>query len=507
MTRVAIVLLSTTFFDFGLEIVRQHITSGSIDGYIAVTRGLPLIDKILLNDPYCLKIVSTNQILDNYILHPPVINNSFVHSKSVEFDEKYGNGSLARLILSDRSLSPFDSPNESSYYFESFYRLHNINPLHSSLFALRLESIFTDIFYEFEVSFVLCFSASEIYACYLDLLCNYYSIPFNHLDATRISNYYYLNNSKLSDGYSIASLIKSDRSPSSKSLALAASYLESFLHNPSYPEYEVYNRLNSLDFDYYRLMLLSAKSLIQFLRSLFTSRIDYLQSRRKFDDVIYSFRSNMLLKGLIFSNHSCLDGKKFVLFPLHVIPEKSTSVDAPLFTQHYTYLKDLALSLPSDVYICVKEHIHMLGKRPTEFYKAILTLPRVILVDPRPDIFPLIQRSVGVTCITSTTGLEGAFMNKPVLICSDNIIYSDLPYVFNYSSINGLRDFVSYVQHQDTIDEDLNTKSCVNLLAHLFDASFPLDSHTLWKAFLPPHSLTDEEKLLAVMISSRLSFI
>jgi hypothetical protein len=506
MPKVAIVLLSTTFFNFGIEIVKNRIADGTIDGYVALTRGLPIVDELLLSDRHCFKILSTNKFVDDYFnskRHPDPLS---LYSRASEFDCKYGSGSLARLILSDRTLSPLDSSSETAYYNESFHALSKSNPLHSILFALGLEHVFLEIFTSFDVSFAFCFSVSEIYSSYLDLLCCYYKVPFNHLDATRVANYYYLTNSRFSDGYPIHSLYYENKQPSLGSLEKGLTYLTEFREKPFYPEYEVSNRYYYCDFDLRKLATLFLKGSIQYFRSFFTSRIDYLQSARKFRDILSAFRTNYLFNSSLFTSPSALDGKKYVLFPLHVIPEKSTSIDAPLFTQHYAYLKDLVLSLPPDVYICVKEHIHMLGLRSIDFYKSILTLPRVYLVDPRPDIFPLINKSSGVACISSTTGLEGAFMNKPVLICSETN-YSSLPYVFNYCKTGEFHEFLSYIEGSSEVDIDINTTGCVKFLAHVFDVSFPLNSSTLWKRSVPPHTLTIEEKQLASTMASRISVV
>lgn len=290
MTKVAIVLLSTTFFDVGIDIVKHHISDGIIDGYVALTRGLPIVDKLLSSDPYCLKILSTNKILDDYLSSNHQPDSLSIYSRASNFDSKYGSGSLARLILCDRTLSPLDSSSETDYYYESFHSLSKSNPFHSILFALDLETIFLEVFKHFEVSYVFCFSASEVYACYMDLLCAYFSIPFNHLDATRVGNYYYFNNSRFSNGYSMLSLYASNKQPSNQSLEKASIYLSKFREKPFYPEYEITNRYFYCGFDFSKLSILFAKGLIQYFRSFFTSRIDYLQSTRKFREI--RFRAN-----------------------------------------------------------------------------------------------------------------------------------------------------------------------------------------------------------------------
>ena len=76
------------------------------------------------------------------------------------------------------------------------------------------------------------------------------------------------------------------------------------------------------------------------------------------------------------------ENKKYVYFPLQVDPESSTMVISPMHTDQLSVIESLAKSLPADMILVVKEHLPMLGCRKLEFYRRIMEMPRVVLVNP-----------------------------------------------------------------------------------------------------------------------------
>ena len=54
-------------------------------------------------------------------------------------------------------------------------------------------------------------------------------------------------------------------------------------------------------------------------------------------------------------------GDKYFLFA-YTQPEKSTNIDAPKYIDQIKVIQEICKYLPQDVYLYVKEHIHMDGK-------------------------------------------------------------------------------------------------------------------------------------------------
>jgi CDP-glycerol glycerophosphotransferase (TagB/SpsB family) len=121
------------------------------------------------------------------------------------------------------------------------------------------------------------------------------------------------------------------------------------------------------------------------------------------------------------SSHA-LKNTRYVFFPLHTEPEVSLLVYGRPFVNQIEVIRMLAMSLPVDMVLVVKEHPWMVGKRSMGAYKKILNIPRVLFADPKLDARTLIQESDMVTVITGSVALEAAMIGKPV------ITFGDCPY-------------------------------------------------------------------------------
>ncbi len=127
-------------------------------------------------------------------------------------------------------------------------------------------------------------------------------------------------------------------------------------------------------------------------------------------------RRNMnRLDHLAIRDLSKLDGRKIVYFPLQQEPESSTLVLSPYCTNQLATIRELALSLPADAQLVVKEHVWALYGRPQGFYDQLVEIPNVVLAHPRVSSLELIRRAALVCVITSSAGYEAAVLGKFVV--------------------------------------------------------------------------------------------
>lgn len=133
------------------------------------------------------------------------------------------------------------------------------------------------------------------------------------------------------------------------------------------------------------------------------------------------------------------DKVPFVYFPLHYQPEKSTAVMAPYYVNQLEIIRHIAKSLPIQYSLLVKEHPYMKihNWRETSFYKELISLPNVKLVNTSISNTELLKSSSLVVTITGTPGLDAAFYGKPTIIFAD-CEYSDLPSVYKIRKIEEL---------------------------------------------------------------------
>lgn len=131
---------------------------------------------------------------------------------------------------------------------------------------------------------------------------------------------------------------------------------------------------------------------------------------------------------------SRLDTRRIVYFTLQQEPESSTLVMAPYATNQVAQLRELALSLPADTQLVVKEHIWALYGRPPGFYEQIAAIPNVTLVHPSVSSLELIRRADLVCVITSSAGYEAAVLGKPVIHLGHYSTLLGLPHVWHFES-------------------------------------------------------------------------
>lgn len=120
------------------------------------------------------------------------------------------------------------------------------------------------------------------------------------------------------------------------------------------------------------------------------------------------------------SRHSIrtpVPGERYFFFPLQLEPESSLITMGRGWIDQLALVKLIAHCLPVDRWLYVKEHPAMLaGIRSLRFYRQIIALPNVRLVDQRVDSHLLIPHAEAVLTITGTAGWEGLMFGKPVVL-------------------------------------------------------------------------------------------
>ena len=212
------------------------------------------------------------------------------------------------------------------------------------------------------------------------------------------------------------------------------------------------------------------------------SKTDYLKAILKFlvssntnvkTHYTYYGRSKFaVLKGVIFStikkrlreffiNKNLIrdieNKKPLIYFPLQIEPERTILLQAPNYTNQVEVVTNIAKSLPPGYELYVKEHPASIFRewRSIHDYKKIMKLPNVKLIHPSVKSSDLITKSSLVITISSTSGLEAAFYNKPSIIFAD-LDYSILPSVHKIKAIDELPFAIKTSLKKDVKLSDLN---------------------------------------------------
>ena len=111
--------------------------------------------------------------------------------------------------------------------------------------------------------------------------------------------------------------------------------------------------------------------------------------------------------------------EKFVIFPLHMQPEHTTSVITPFFTDQISIIRNIARSLPVDYFLYVKEHPSMgtyLYWRDIEYYKKIQDMPNVRLIHPDVNSLSLYEKSRLILTVNGSASTESLLLKKPAIV-------------------------------------------------------------------------------------------
>ncbi len=170
---------------------------------------------------------------------------------------------------------------------------------------------------------------------------------------------------------------------------------------------------------------------------------------------------------------------KYVYFPLQFQPESSMDVIAPFFSNQIEVARLIAMSLPGDYALVVKEHPAMVGLRSPSYIEKVNLTPNVKFVDYRLASDEVIKKADLVISPNSTTLAEAAFMKKPAIQLGDLGITLKLPNVFRHTDFTSLAHKI-----REALKADLNTseyeRKLENFVAAAFDTGFTFPYAKAW---------------------------
>lgn len=109
------------------------------------------------------------------------------------------------------------------------------------------------------------------------------------------------------------------------------------------------------------------------------------------------------------------DYQKFVFFPLQMQPELAIDVLAPYHSNQIEMARLIAMSLPDDYTLVVKDHPIMVGRRRPDYLRKIQTLPNVRLISYEIKTPEILDKAACVIVTCGSIVFEAALLGKPVI--------------------------------------------------------------------------------------------
>jgi hypothetical protein len=142
----------------------------------------------------------------------------------------------------------------------------------------------------------------------------------------------------------------------------------------------------------------------------------------------------------------------FFYFPLHFQPEATTSLFGGIYENQLSIIQTISSTLPSNCILLVKEHpaywkkkysdyFHSINEyRSIDYYRTLLNMKNVLLVDHNYDTLQLVKSALGVVTVNGSICLEALKYHKPVIIFG-NHFFKYLPNVVTFENSDTLKSF------------------------------------------------------------------
>ena len=366
-------------------------------------------------------------------------------------EEKYGISLMRDMVLADRHLGrgymPAWNGSPQSYTADLGNRENTIAACVQSF------EFYEELSQSHPPALALAFNGGTgIAGKPISLVCRKRDVPFRSLQAGRIGDTFYWSQDEFENCDELEAVFESVGPLSAEEIQAARNGVQPpqitkvlqdrKLHIPS-----LYRTLK--DCVYHILQHYYAR-----LRNLKPARYGYKPYSKAFGAFRMYHSARMLEKPPFVTLDEIPQDIKIVYFPLQFEPEVSIQGQAPECPDQFSVLSQIALSLPADAVLVVKEHPFQGGRRPYHIYRSILQMPNAVMVRTSESSQAIIERAALICAITSTVAHEGAILGKPVAHFSRHGPIRAIPHVKYIGSYDDLAWIRKVLSETDSEEEE-----------------------------------------------------
>lgn len=348
-----------------------------------------------------------------------------------ELEVKYGFGVWRDMILADRHLGrafllgglghPESTISRSGGYLKSLYAGMRSMEFHEKLLVRYPPALV-----------VTWGGGGGIYGKPLALLCRKHGLPFRAFNSSRFKNWYYWAFDEYASSPELEAAIEKQPFPNPDEINRIQSEVAPNLLGGK-AQVNAYVRTLSLKNILRNSVRIYLRRMYWQLRGYRKAKIGY-RANSVIASLFRGRRHLRLLNRLAVMNPKKYAGSsRIVYFPLQVEPESSTIVLAPRAANQLGLVLELALTLPADCRLVVKEHVWQLGRRPDGYYEKIAAMPNVILAHPLASSLDIIKGADLVCAISSSAAYEAAVLGRRVCLLQAASALRHLPNVLSGS--------------------------------------------------------------------------
>ena len=366
----------------------------------------------------CKTSLEENGILET--THPHELFSDYFanHQTNAEILKKYSSHNLNSALLSD-------------YERATVYKIWGSR---NDAFFTKLKSallcFFEEIFIRNSINVVLYENVSNSFAYYCWFVCQELGVRYLGLSSCRLPGRFIFSSDPLKDNEIINNtfrrLATGEIQPPNDAIEWCKNYINKI--DEITPDYMRFNNLENTSLSAKYAKTEKIKKVIIGIRHL---NDDHYHSYQRGNPLLLScqlfsrsLKRTLKLKTLYKLYQEPTPGEKFLLYPLHFHPESSTSILCGTYLNEFETIRNIAFNLPEGLKLYVKDHISAFGLPTLEFYRKLVSLPNVRLIEPKANTKELIRKSAAVITLTSTMGYEALLLGKKVFLYGD-VFYKD----------------------------------------------------------------------------------
>lgn len=393
-----------------------------------------------------------------------------------KYEERIGDPVLWNVLLSDRRVF-FGRKCKMRQDYESRFSYDEM----AGILQKSLEII--DIFFDdIKPDLVISFGASNVGDYIFYLLAKANNIPFLQLKATKIKNRVSFNDDIIELSNHIKKRYDSELVFDGPVLAEAKEYFETVEKTGAKYEGAILHREKvrplNICFSLIKGMYASARKILNttyrtdnHLEPFFLNQLH----EKVLNPIKYYYQCKVLRKNIL-TFDQLAEQDKFAFYPLHFEPEVSMQVVGRPYQNQIELVRNIARNLPVGMNLIVKEHPRSKGFRRLSYYKKLLKISNVRLVNTDIPTNIVVKKAALVTVISGSTGLEAAIIGRPVITFGVPV-YNMLPnfMVRHCTDLNNLgwdvrKMLLGYEKDQNKLEKYI----CATI-----DGSVPVDLYTV----------------------------
>ncbi len=428
----------------------------------------------LLKNGYTKNIWSHDEIIDN----PKKYVSKCKYS--LEDISSYLNiNSVWELIQSQRSLVK----DYNKKYFYSFKQ--SVSDEHIENYIKSCFGMIEEIFEKFKPNIVISPVLNSFLHAMLNLYCEKHNIPIFGSTDSKVDNINIFTNSYLDNKGNFIDYLDKIRGNVIKINHDELDKEENFIER----KLAQITSINRLDISQKITSKYIFNQFKMFLRS-FKFRKNILGSTQDLSHPMIFIRDFFLkhyytYKSINFNYNKLEEINNFAYMPLLVQPEENIDLISTRFNNQIETARLVAMSLPANMSLVIKEHPDMVGKRPVSYLEKIKFLPNVKLINSTIPNWKILKKSKIAIVVSGTSVFEAALLKVPTIQLGSLGTIRMLPNVHYVSDIKKIKVKINEIMnkplnqidshkklleyiHAAFVNGRMNNISRENLISHYF---------------------------------------